>query len=342
MAYPELDAAVWLDPTNPAGRDRHIQSLLAAGKKSRGDRRDGDAAYLAPNLGDHRYLNERLIPWLTKDERAAVESGLRKADANGYDGATASLAQLYAIEGRQLDAAAMYAEAASRAQDAPSKYSDYLTAAGAYAAAGKKDQAEKLWLAAINLAPDQPRAYNDLITTIYGPEKNLDSADRIIQTAIDNGVDPAPLYLAMAAAAEMAGDHKAADTALGESLHYDPSYTNLIRVATFYLANQKYARATELLHRALEINPNSGEAYFYLAQAEEGAYQYSASQRRLPTRNRAGAGQSAVQDQQPRAAAQDHRKRQHPAVTAFALDGVIRPGILKEHLEGKYKNGRGD
>ena len=116
-----------------------------------------DAAYLAPNLGDHRYLNERLIPWLTKEERAAVESGLRKADANGYDGATASLAQFYAIEGRQLDAAAMYAEAASRTQDPPSKYNDYLTAAGAYAAAGKKDQAEKLWLAAINLAPDQPR-----------------------------------------------------------------------------------------------------------------------------------------------------------------------------------------
>ena len=72
----------------------------------------------------------------------------------------------------------------------------------------------------------------------------------------------------------MAGDHKAADTALGQSLRYDPSYTNLIRVATFYLANQKYGRASELLHRALEINPNSAEAYFYLAQAEEGAYQY--------------------------------------------------------------------
>ena len=31
------------------------------------------------------------------------------------------------------------------------------------------------------------------------------------------------------------------------------------------------------IRRAADINPRSGEAYFYLAQAEEGAYQYSAA-----------------------------------------------------------------
>ena len=272
---PELDAAVWLDPTNPAGRDRHVQSLLAAGKQSEAIGEMTYAAYLAPNLDYHRYLNQRLIPWLTKDERAAVESGLRQAVADGYEGSTASLAQLYGVEGRQLDAAALYEQAASAEQDPSLKYNDYMKAGDGYAAAGKKDQAERVWLAAMSLAPDQPQAYDDLINVIYGPQKKLAAADRLIQTASANGLDPAPMYLALAAAAEMAGDHKAAETALGESIHYDPSYTNLIRVATFYVANGKYARATELLHRALEINPNSGEAYFYLAQAEEGAYQYS-------------------------------------------------------------------
>ena len=272
---PELDAAVWLDPTNPAGRDRHVQSLLAAGRKSEAIGEMTYAAYLAPTLGYHRYLNQRLIPWLTGEQRAAVESGLRKAIADGYDGSTASLAQLYGIEGRHLDAAVLYEQAASADQDPSSKYDDYLRAGDGYAAAGKKDQAERVWLAAMNLAPDQLQAYDDLINVIYGPQKNLAAANRLIQTASDNGLDPAPMYLALAAAAEMAGDHKASESALGESLHYDPSYTNLIRVASFYVANQKYARATELLHRALEINPNSGEAYFYLAQAEEGAYQYS-------------------------------------------------------------------
>ena len=78
-------------------------------------------------------------------------------------------------------------------------------------------------------------------------------------------------------AAEAAGDNKAAEAALRQAVSYEPSYSNLLRLGEFYLQHGEFERASGPTRRAAELNPQSGEAYFYLAQAEEGAYQYSAA-----------------------------------------------------------------
>ncbi len=273
----ELQSAIWLDPTNPAGHNRYMQALLSEDKKDEALREVATATYLAPGLGNHGYLDVRMIPWLPKDERAAAERGLRKASASGFAGATDGLAQLYLAEGRQLDAARLYQAAAERGPDTSHKF-DYTLAAGQlYAQAENRDEAEKLLLAAINLAPDDPRPYNYLIAMVYGPERNVSSASRTIQTAIGNGVSPAPLYLALEEAAARAGDAKLAEAALRKAVSAEPSWANWMRLGGFYLEQGKFARASEAIHHAAEINPQSGEAYFLLAQAEEGAYQYPAA-----------------------------------------------------------------
>jgi tetratricopeptide (TPR) repeat protein len=83
--------------------------------------------------------------------------------------------------------------------------------------------------------------------------------------------------MALDGAAEGAGDKETAETALRNAISYEPSYSNLLRLGEFYLQHGEFERATEPIRRAAELNPRSGEAYFYLAQAEEGAYQYSAA-----------------------------------------------------------------
>jgi tetratricopeptide (TPR) repeat protein/O-antigen ligase len=273
----ELQSAIWLDPTNPAGRDLYVQALLGEGKNQEALREVATATYMAPSLGNHSYLNARLIQWLPKDERAAAEGGLRKASASGFAGSTDGLAELYLAEDRQLDAARLYEAAAQREQDTSRKFGYNLAAGVAYAQAGKRDEAEKILLAAISIVPDDPRSYSDLIGMIYGPEKNAGSATRIIQIALRNGVDPAPLYLALEDDAVRAGDAKLAEAALRAAIKSQPSFSNWMRLGGFYLERGKYERAGEAIHRALEINPQSGEAYYYLAQAEEGTYQYPAA-----------------------------------------------------------------
>jgi tetratricopeptide (TPR) repeat protein len=270
----ELTAAVWLDPTNPASRDPYAQALLDQGRRDEALRAISTAAYDAPDLNFHDFLSPRLVPWMSPPERGAVEKGLLEAAADDYEGATQSLADLYQSEGRELQAAAAFEQAAAREPDPSLKYGYYLAAGQGYAEKGKTQHAERLFLAAVDAVPDDPRAYADLVTLIYGPEKNSSAADRIIQTALDNGVSPTPLYLSMSEAAETAGDYKAAETALKQAVRYEPSYSNWMRLGGFYLRQEKFYLAAGALHHAVEIKPNSGDAYFGLAQAEEGIYQY--------------------------------------------------------------------
>ena len=64
------------------------------------------ATYVAPSLGDHSYLNPRLVPWLPEDQRAAAERGLRQASARDFEGATDGLAQLCDPAAAEIAAAA--------------------------------------------------------------------------------------------------------------------------------------------------------------------------------------------------------------------------------------------
>ncbi|MGA8568404.1 MAG: O-antigen ligase family protein [Candidatus Binataceae bacterium] len=273
----ELEAAIWLDPNNPAGRDRYVQALVSEGKEQEALSQISTSVYLSPNLGGHAYLSPRLMPWLSGKERGAVESGLRAAVAHGYEGSVDSLAQFYSVEGRELAAAGVYEDAAQGERNTTLQLHYWLAAGEAYANAGKRDKAHQLFTAAMELAPENPWPYRDLIALVYGPEKNFSSATRAIQSAMNNGIRPAPLYLSLAEAAGSVEDNKTAEVALRQAVSYEPSFSNLMRLGVFYLDRGEYERASEPIRRAADINPRSAEPYFYLARAEEGAYQYSAA-----------------------------------------------------------------
>jgi tetratricopeptide (TPR) repeat protein len=273
----ELEAAIWLDPTNPAARDRYVRALVSEGEEQGALSQISTSVYLSPSLESHAYLSPRLMPWLSGKERTAVENGFREAVGNGYEGSVSSLAQFYSAGGRELAAAGVYEDAAHGEHDLFTKVQYQLAGGEAYVRAGKRDKAQRLFTAAMDLAPDNPRSYRDLVALVYGPEKDLSSATGLIQSAMSNGISPAPLYLSFAEAAGAAGDRKAAETALRHAISYEPSFSNMMRMGTFYLSYGEYERASEAIRRAADINPQSAETYFYLAQAEEGAYQYSAA-----------------------------------------------------------------
>ena len=274
----DLEAAVWLDPNNPGARDRYVQALMSEGRQQQALSQISASLYLAPRLEDHLYLQPRLLPWLSRSERAAVETGLRKAVADGFEKSMEGLAQLYLAEGRELDAARMYEEAGQNDPVASRQFGYYLAAGECYAKAGMRDRAERLFTAAANLAPDDSRPYRDLIAWVYVPEKNFASVNQAIQNAMNNGLSPAPLYASFAEAAQAAGDSKLLEAALREAVKSEPSFYNLIRLGEFYLGHEQYERAGEPIRQAVEVNPESGQAYFDLALSEEGAYQYSQAQ----------------------------------------------------------------
>jgi tetratricopeptide (TPR) repeat protein len=273
----ELEAAIWLDPNNPAGQDRYVRALVNEGKEQEALSQISTSVYRSPGLGSHAYLSPRLVPWLSGKERVAVESGLREAVAHGYEGSVDSLAQFYSVEGRELAAAGVYEDAAHGERSTSLEMHYWLAAGEAYVRAGKRDKAQQLFTAALKVAPEDPGPYRDLIALVYVPEKDFGSATKAIQSAVSNGIGPAPLYLSLDEAAEAAGNNKAAEVALRQAVSYEPSFSNLMRLGMFYLGRGEYERASEPIRRAADINPRSGEAYFDLAQAEEGAYQYSAA-----------------------------------------------------------------
>jgi len=272
----ELEAAIWLDPNDPAARDQYVQALVSKGKEKEALKQISASVDRSPSLSSHAYLSARLMPWLTGQERTAVENGLQQAVAHGYEGSVASLAQFYSAEGRELAAAQVYETAARGTRDDDSKLQYMLAAGEAYARAGDRDEAQHSFAAAAELAPGDPRPYQDLIST-YSAQKNFGSVKKTIELAATNGIDPVPLYLSLDAAAETVGDNKTAEVALRQAVSYEPSFSNLMRLGLFYLGHREYERASEPIRRAADINPQSAEPYFYLAQAEEGAYQYSAA-----------------------------------------------------------------
>ena len=277
-ALGELRSAVWLDPNNPRYRDRYVLALLSEGKEEEALHQLKSSLGLAPRLDDHPLLNPRLLPWLPASQRLAIEAGLKTAIDRGYEGSVESLAQLYVAEGREADAASIYAEEARRQQNSALRFQYFLAAGQTYAKANNAFAAENAFRAAASLAPDDSRPYENLITLVYGPEKNVGAVDGLVRTAIDNGITPARLYLLFGQALSAAGDQSFAERSLRKAIDYDPSYANLMLLGEFYLDRGQFDRARDALGRAAQINPQSAQAFFNLAQAEEGAYEFSAAQ----------------------------------------------------------------
>ena len=323
----ELEAAIWLDPNDPAGRDRYVQALVSEGKQQEALSQISTSVYLSPSLGSHAYLSPRLMPWLSVRERAAVESGLRAAVAHGYEGSVDSLAQFYSVEGRELAAAGVYEDAAHREQDTSLQLHYWLAAGEAYARAGKRDKAQQLFTAATELAPDDPRPYRDLIGLVYGPEKDFSSANKAIQSAMSNGINPVPLYLSLGAGSGSGRGQQDCRSrfAPGRQLRaflfkpdaawhaFTCSTESLNALSNQCAARQSYQSA---VRRSLLL-PGAGRGRRVPVFRRKG---------RLSARDRSGSGPSRVQGPQSRFGAQDRSR------TSGSHTDVAGPAQLKQHV----------
>lgn len=272
-----LRAAVWLDPNDPAARDRYAEALLLAGRKTAGLAQVTLSVYRAPRPEAHQYLAPPLIPWLLPEEQTAIKDGFERAIQAGFAGTTAALAEFYRELGRYRDIAELYTRAASAARDPAARQADLIEAGRNYGLLGEQAAAVKTLRAAAAIAPADPRPYAELARSVFGPAGQLAAANTAIQQGLRAGADPYPLYVALADAAEQAGDRTAAEAALEQALRGRAAFDLAMRLGDLYLVDKRYGHAVRILTRATVINPGSANAWFALGQAHKGAYDYYAA-----------------------------------------------------------------
>ncbi len=318
MREQEIATAVWLDPTDPFARDLYAQTLVWDGKKDQALRQVSRSVEIAPWATDHFYLNPRLVPWLSQPERDAIERGLKRAIGDDYRAAIWTLAGLYHELHQYRRESALLVNAAA-SESAPGARADLLISAGT-AAAGSGDLAsgERELREAAAYDPTNPAPYHYLATMIYAPRGNLKQAQAAIQQGIDRGADLFSLYCALGDAAQAVGNGDEEESALKSALELRPADLGVSeRLASLYMGQKRYDRAVLLLKGVTEMRPNSSEAFYHLAQAEEADYQFFDAGRDF-----AHAVQLAPQNEAMKAkyAAFQKRVAQSGGVTAAAVE----------------------
>jgi tetratricopeptide (TPR) repeat protein len=274
----ELETALWLDPNNPFARDAYAGALLREKRISQSLRELTISVLRSPSIYTHAYLDQKEFPWLSADEQAAIERGLKRARALGYAGAFEGLANIYASRGRLEERAKLYEDEASKQSDGEARARYLIEAGQAYTQAHLAEKGEALFRRAALAAPSDPRSYHYLAVAIFAQRNDLGSAQATINQGIDNGADPFVLSLSLAEAAEKVGDLKMAEAALDRAVTIRPaSFQTRIRLGLLYLGEGRFDRAALVIRKATDINPSSGEAFFNLGRAEEGSYRYFAA-----------------------------------------------------------------
>jgi O-antigen ligase/tetratricopeptide (TPR) repeat protein len=273
----QFDIAAWLDPVNPATRDRYAQALLADGKTAQALRQIGLSVFNAPAGSEHFYLSERVAPFLTDQAAAAIEAGYRRALAAGIQGSLWGLSDFYAAQGRYQDQARLLASYLELHPELEPGLPMLMTVGTAYLKAGNRLEAERTFRSAISRYPDQPAPYDELIRDLYGPEGNVDAALAVVQQAVSNGLDGTPLRLLTLNIAQASGNKAAVENIMRTMLADHPSPDLLLKLGGFCLDNNQPDRAVALFRRAISANPASAGAYFLLGRAEEAGYHYSAA-----------------------------------------------------------------
>ena len=270
----ELSIAVWLDPTDPDKRDTYAGMLARHGKLPQALAEITRSVFDSPTPSTHFYLSAELVRWLAPATQSAVELGFRQAVAAGFPGAFRGIGEFYSSLNLPLKEAALYADAASRTSDPAERMHFLIDAARAYAAAGYRMSAEGFFRAAMDEAPGDPAPYEELIKSVYGPDRDMQSAKAALDEAVKAGNDPYDLNLALAAAAQEARDASIQENALKDAVAERPKGSEvLLALGEFYLDQSLYDRAALTLQQAADVEP-SAHTLFDLGRAQEGAYNY--------------------------------------------------------------------
>ncbi len=272
----ERGIALVLDPMSPYTRDAYMRELAGAGM-------DGDAlkqielsVYNSPAPNTHPYMSDRVMVWLSPDERGAIERGIARATAEQVPGALSAAAAFYDGVGKYSDEASIYAGAAQHARDSHQQY-QYLLSAAAAASRGRDfKRAQSLLEQAIAVESDQPGAYYALALNVYAPQKDIAGIKRTVAQAIDNGIDSYEMQSLLAGAAQTMGDLPSAIDAIKKiAVEHPDSFDLTMRLGNLYGENGDFNQQVIMLTKAIQLRPDSALAYYSLANADEHAYDYA-------------------------------------------------------------------
>jgi O-antigen ligase len=284
----ELRIAASLDPINPLILDWYAQALAGSGRMRSALAQLTRSVFVYPSMSDHFYLRPDMIPWLSMEERKAIDSGLRMAITHNFDGAVPAFAAFSDALHHDVAAADVLARASSAA-DEPARQAQFLLEAGAaYARADETARAAAAFKAAAEIEPANPRPYEYLTTQVFAPRKDLASAQTVVKRGLENGADPFPLYLSLAQTYEQAGDLDRAERALldaADAARRRPGsvdYFDIARhVAQFEMRASHFDKAVFWMRKAADLRPGSADALYQLALAEEADYEYAQALRDL-------------------------------------------------------------
>ncbi|HEY6420960.1 MAG TPA: O-antigen ligase family protein [Candidatus Binataceae bacterium] len=274
----ELQVAVALDPGNPRTRDLYVQALERAGKYPDAMAQLRESVAGAPAAQYHAYLLPQLTPWLSPAEQGAVEAGLRDSVRAGFPGALGALGQFYDALGR-FDAEARLYDDAARDSDDPADQTKYLIlGAQAWARAGDNAASEAISRKAIASAPDDPAPYLGLIELLVSQPKRVDAAKALVDEGVNNGADPYQLYTCLGYYARLHQLLEVAEGAYQKAFEYRPSsFDSAIALGEVYYFQKRFDRAALTVQRAVELDPNSAQAYHLLALTEQGSFEYTSA-----------------------------------------------------------------
>jgi tetratricopeptide (TPR) repeat protein len=280
----ELAIAASLEPNNPLLLDSYAQALAANGSIDRALAEVTRSVFVHPSMADHFYLQPDMIPWLSFEERQAIDTGLSKAVAHNFSGAGPALATFYASLHHDAAEADLLAKASSAVEDPIRREKFLLDAGAAYARAGETSRAAAAFRQAASIEPSDPEPYQELVKEVFAPRKDTDAAKAVIQAGVANGADPFTLYMALGQVYERAGDLNGAEAALAEGIRMRPDgrydYDTLIHLAELERRAGHLEKTLLWMRNAIQIRPSPG-ALYQLAVDEEADYEYGPALRDL-------------------------------------------------------------
>jgi tetratricopeptide (TPR) repeat protein len=271
--------ALWLEPTNPWARDIHARILSEQNKQALALKELSRSVFLSPTTASHFYLAKDRVRALSKREREAVEQGFDMALDSGFVDAAQGLGEYYQFLGEPAKEANAYLRGAAMTTDPSMRLGLLLNAGFAFSRAKEWSNAVNALQKAAEISPANPTSYQALME-VYGATHDLTTAKALIGVALDRGVDPFPLYFALAQLQKNCGQVIDAQASLLQAIKFRPNdFDTRLSLGELYRQQGELDRAIMWLDRAVQSNPGSVTALAELADAQQASYRYYEAER---------------------------------------------------------------